>query len=569
MKKFSLLLLLLLTALPLAAREQKVRDIDIKVVLSRNGTALIHERWNVDTGDRITEWYLVRSNLGDIEITDFSVTDDVYGALRDDGEWDVDRTLQQKKGRYGIVHKRNGVELCWGIGSYGEHVFDASYKMTRAVKSLNDYDILHLQLVSPGLAAPPLHVRVTIEIRTPQCFQLDTTSTRVWGFGFDGRSGFEKGRVVFESTGPFDTEDSVIALLRFEKGLFDSPSVQERDFEEVLAVAMTGADFHDSDTGDEEDDTTSTLAALVTLIIMYFAFIRPFFRLFSNKPRKADIRRVIGISNPKAVDWWREIPFGQDLDAAEYTLDLIEKQRRKGGHPLALILRMIHQGYLQVNRELEGQAEIRFTERDPGGLDETARELYRMLKEASGSNRVLEDKEFSTWAKAHDKRVYRWSTQVATRGRERLQAQGCGTPPIYTREGQVEARRLLGLRKFLSEFTLIDQREAFEAGLWKEYLVYGALFGIADRVARQLKDIDPRLFEETFHCDYASFGSAITLSESLASSLRAAASSGAPVSSYSSSGGSSSGGSSRGYGGSTSRSGGGGYSGGGRGGGGR
>ena len=73
MKKWLLLSVLLLSVLPLPARDQKVRDLDIKVTLSRSGTARIQERWDVDTGDKITEWYLVRSNLGDIEITDFSV----------------------------------------------------------------------------------------------------------------------------------------------------------------------------------------------------------------------------------------------------------------------------------------------------------------------------------------------------------------------------------------------------------------------------------------------------------------------------------------------------------------
>lgn len=571
MKRWFLLTALLLTVLPLGARDQKVRDIDIKLSLSRSGSALIHERWDIDTGDQITEWYLVRSNLGDIEISDFSVTDNVYGPLKDDGEWDVDRTLLQKKGRYGIVHKRDGVELCWGVGSYGDHVFEASYKMSRAVKSLNDCDILHLQLVSPGLSAPPQHVRVTVEIKSLQAARLDTTSTRIWGFGFDGRSGFENGRVVFESTGPFDTEDSVIILLRFEKGLFESPSVQDRSFDEVLATAMAGADFHDSpENGDEDDSAAGAIAGLAMLIFSYFAFLKPLLRAFGFRSKKDKRRSVIGISNPNAVEWWREIPFDKNLEAAEYTLDQMGDDKRKGGLPVAEILRMIYQGYLRVNRELEGKAEIRFTDKDMGELDANARELCKMLREASGGNLVLEEKEFSDWAGKHEKRIYEWSRKVAESGREQLEKTDLFRNYAFTKEGQREARRLLGLKKFLSEFTLIDRREAFEAGLWKEYMVYGALFGIAEHVSKQLKDIDPKLFEETFHCDYPSFTSAMTLSESLSSSLRSAAIRGTPVSSYSSGSGYSGGGSSsRGYGGSTSRGGGGGYSGGGRGGGGR
>ena len=91
------------------AREQKVRDVDIVVTLFKNGEALIHEKWDVNTGDEITEWYLPRENLGDIQIRDFTVFSDGK-ELSDDGEWDVDRSRKQKAGRFGIVHKSRGVE---------------------------------------------------------------------------------------------------------------------------------------------------------------------------------------------------------------------------------------------------------------------------------------------------------------------------------------------------------------------------------------------------------------------------------------------------------------------------
>ena len=105
------------------AREQKVRSVDIEVTLFKTGEALVHEKWDVNTGDEITEWYLPRENLGDIEIRDFTVYSDGQ-ELSDDGEWDVDRSRQQKAGRFGIVLKRNGVELCWGVGEFGDHVYD-------------------------------------------------------------------------------------------------------------------------------------------------------------------------------------------------------------------------------------------------------------------------------------------------------------------------------------------------------------------------------------------------------------------------------------------------------------
>ncbi|MCR4823795.1 MAG: DUF2207 domain-containing protein, partial [Bacteroidales bacterium] len=179
MRYWITLLAALVSTFAVFGREQEVRDLSIQVKLSASGDALIHESWNVDTGTTITEWYLPRTNLGDIEIRDFRVFSDGV-LLSDDGEWDTERTRKQKAGRYGIVHKYDGVELCWGIGEYGEHVFEPVYVMTHAVKTLNDYDMLHLQLVTDELAAPPQHVRVTIQLDTAMHARLDTANCRAW-----------------------------------------------------------------------------------------------------------------------------------------------------------------------------------------------------------------------------------------------------------------------------------------------------------------------------------------------------------------------------------------------------
>ena len=562
-----LLLTLLLALLPgpaLRARDQKVRDVDINITLIQNGNIVVHERWDVDTGDKITEWYLVRGNLGDIEIDDFTVYDGDNDKLEDVGEWNVDRSRAEKAGKYGIVHKSNGVELCWGVGEYGDHVYHAIYVMTRAVKSLQDYDMLHLQVVSPGLSAPPQHVRVKVNRDE---IQLDTTNTRIWGFGFAGRSAFEDdGTIVFESDGPLDTEDSVIILLRFDKGLIHSPSEQDRPFQEALDRAMEGAHFGD----DEEDDPVATgIAFIVTMLLMWFAFLRPFFRMFKSITG-ADEKLKLGFK-PDSVSWYREIPLDGDLRMAEYILSRSGNAPSSGGLPLAAVLRLIHNGCLQVNREVEGDAVLSFTDNNLDKVDAASRDLYAMLKSSAGEDNLLQDKEFSTWAKDHARQVYQWSNQVKNEGVSSLSMLGYynNKRKELTQSGAVEARKLFGLKSFLSQFTLVDQREAFEANLWKEYMVYGALFGITDKVCKQLKDIDPALFKEAFNYNLGDLDSVLRVSRSLSSAVRSAAIHGAPSYSSYSGGSSHSSSSSRGYGGHTSRGGGGGFSGGGRGGGGR
>ena len=556
---------LLISVLSPAASWQRVRDLDIHVTLMSLGGAVFHEKWDLNTGDDITEWYLVRENLGDMELVRLQVLDENGNEFADDGEWDVHRTLAEKAGKSGVVHKANGLELCWGVGTHGDHVFHAFYSFTNAVKSLNDYDMFHMQLVSPGLSSPPEHVRVTIEAKGQQ---LDTLNTRIWGFGYEGTSAFqEDGTVVFESSGPFLVDDSVIVLLRFEKGMFSSESIQERDFQDALDQAMIDADFG-HDYYEEEDDTAAGIAGFFTILVMYFAFLRPFVKALRGKKSKREISKVIGVRDPKTVSWFRDIPMGGYLGAADCVLKDIGEG--KGNNlALAIILRLVHTGYLRPTREIEGPLQLAFTDKDPQSLDNISLPFYRLLEQAAGEDKVLQDKEFSAWASAHSSSVYKWTSNSTTEARSRMNIEGWYCRGKYTDEGKAQARNVVGFKNFLNDFTLSSKRETFEAQLWKEYLVYAALFGIADKVASQLKDIDPSFFRETFAYDADMLPQLLTTSRAFASAISSAAWRGTPSSSYSSGSSGSSYRSSHGYGGHSSRSGGGGYSGGGRGGGGR
>jgi uncharacterized membrane protein len=53
---------------------------------------------------------------------------------------------------------------------------------------------------------------------------------------------------------------------------------------------------------------------------------------------------------------------------------------------------------------------------------------------------------------------------------------------------------VFGLRKFLKEFTLLDERELKEVKLWKDYMIYATLFGIADKVIKEMKQVNPAYF---------------------------------------------------------------------------
>ena len=497
-----------------------IHDISVNVRLYRDGSAIVSEVWKL-TAEEGTEVYVPRTNLGDIEISDLSVSDETGRIYDFERNWDPDRSLARKAGRCGFNRVPGGLEICWGLGSYGDHTYSVRYKMSNVVKSLNDYDMLHLQLVNDEMAAPPAHVKVTVEAQNAQ---IDTSWVRIWGFGFVGEASFEEdGKVVYESTEHFRYESSVIALMRFDKGVFEPESVRDEDFQTVLDRAMEGSDYReDSPKKSWMDKLVDLFFAMLSAIVTFALILMPFLQMLSgNKLSRRQKRKILGGPADK-VAWYRDLPFRGDLYKTDYVLDLLETKRQSNGIASALILRMIEKGFLLVSKDEKGKIEIRFNESlDTSLLDRNELGLYDMMKQASGTDLVLQDKEFSRWSQRtrNQDTIRLWANGINLDARRGLREDNVVSGKKFSESGKVEAQHVMGFKNFLNDFTLSSERESVEVGLWKDYLVYAALYGIADKVAAELKDIDPRVFEQVMAYDYTMFNDLVRMTNNLGRSI--------------------------------------------------
>ena len=178
-----------------AGRAQAIHDLDITARLRGDGSAEITQVWDVTVVSG-TEWYIPVENLGKMRITDFSVSENGRRFISEGENWDVHRSLAEKAGRCGIVPKGSGsLELCWGQGSMGDHVWTVQYTLHGLVQALNDADAFNYMFVNDELSAPPQHVRLRIENATGG---PDWTydNTQVWAFGFIGDINLVDGTVV-------------------------------------------------------------------------------------------------------------------------------------------------------------------------------------------------------------------------------------------------------------------------------------------------------------------------------------------------------------------------------------
>ena len=227
-----LLAFVCLSISPLSAQE--IRSVETVCKIYPDGSAGILQSWDV-TVTSGTEWYIPIGNLNGMEISDFHVYEgEEEREYLDEGRsWDSGRGLSQKAGRSGIVDKgSDGVELCWGLGSYGSHQWYITYTISGLVQRLQDYDAFNHMFINPGLVSPPQKASLYITNNTggPKWTQ---ENVRVWGFGYEGTVRVNNNAVVLETTAPMKKDSRMIAMVRFDKGLLEPAVSRDISFSDA------------------------------------------------------------------------------------------------------------------------------------------------------------------------------------------------------------------------------------------------------------------------------------------------------------------------------------------------
>ncbi|NCC87198.1 MAG: DUF2207 domain-containing protein [Clostridia bacterium] len=507
------------------AYSPEIRDIDTTVRLDNDGTAYITQVWDVTVADG-TEWYLVQGNLGDIAISDFSVKDENGTQYVNEGSWDTERSINEKAGKCGIVDKGDGdYELCWGVGSYGEHTYTASYKMTNVVKKYSDADGFIQRFVNDELSSTPQHIKVTIY---SDDVQFSDENSDIWSFGFEGSINFtDDGKIVAESSS--SNISYVNVMVGFTSGIFNPTSNNtDTTFEEIKEIAFEDSDYDYDSSYDEDsyyEDSHSNFIGVASsfypIIILMLIFVLP---KVLGKGKTSSNRTGGGYGldrkSIKDVEYCRNIPFSGSLLAPYNVLNNLNMLPSQGAIISAYILRWLQQGkitiketpkksFLGIGADKMQPSIIFVAEADD--FSEPEKSLYKMLVRAAGGDKILQEKEFYKWAKEHYKTVEDWLDTVDAMGAQELETMGA-TESVqkstffnlikykrieFSERGKKQALDMFGFKKYLEDFTIINERRATEVQLWDDYLVFASLFGIADKVSEEFKKLYPDYFFKT------------------------------------------------------------------------
>ena len=518
MKRIIVFLFALCAAL--GAFAQEIRDIDETVVIHADGSARITQVWDVNVVSG-TEFYLPFDHLGPLQIRDLAVSEGELQFVSEGDKWDVDRTREQKRGRCGIVRKTHGVELCWGQGDYGDHVWTVSYTVEGLVMKMGDYNGLYFSFVNPGLTAPPKHVKVTLVNETGgPAWTPD--NVKVWGFRSDSEIFVEDGAVRAESTSAFNYNSAMTVLVRFDADLL-SPAVDyKKDFEKVQNLAFRGSDYKDKVTFSDILVWIMVIFGLlfftpvgwvaIGLLILFYIYFTYYVLGWKYDQKIFGARRIKG--------WYRDVPLKGSIAASYYALSKGDRMNELGKDMSrnligAYFLKWVLDGVVTVLPDPNKAKNVNLSFQQDKSFQEPAEDdLYKMVREASGKNLILEAGELERWSKKSFKRISNIPDREKTRGKKWFQDRHyVAKGDRLTAEGQEQARHLIEFKNFLEDFTLSKQRGAIEVTLWRDYLVLAALFGIAEEVAKEFEKLYP--VEFTNFTRSAGFTNATTLYNTL------------------------------------------------------
>ena len=481
----------------LTVSAQEIRSVRTLCELYADGSADVSQIWDVSVVSG-TEWYIPIGNLGKMTVSDLHVYEGDDEFISEGRSWDTQRSLVEKAGRCGILDKgSDGVELCWGQGSYGDHEWVVTYHLTGLVQSLKDCDAFNYMFVNPGLVATPQYVNLFISNDTEGPAWTEE-NVHFWSFGYEGECWLEEDGIAFESNGQVK---QMIALVQFDKGLF-SPTVERNiKFEKMRKKAFKGSSYASKGGGFLSGmDFEGVLTILAVIAIVFGAVFMGLRELVLKATGAVYKDKVFGTS--KFDGYFREAPFGGNLAAGFYVFNnayrTVFHPNAEKGIIGAYLLKWVMEGILKPLKDESGRkTKISFQIVDgdePRTFEDSCeQELFAMVRSASGSNLILEDNELENWARINYKSFTSWKESVNMTGFSNKLLFGEARTPEAEQE---EARRVIEFRNFLNDFTLAAEREVPEVGLWKNYLVFATLFGIADKVSNAMKKLYPTDFEK-------------------------------------------------------------------------
>lgn len=502
------LLALFLFLLPEISFADSFDSLDMDVTIDKDGIGSVEEVWKIDEDERdYTERYKLIENLRGIKIEEFSLTSPSLGKdFSEMNPWDSGLSFDEKAYKYGRSDREDETELIWGISQYGKNTYKLTYKINPVIIGLEDSDMLFFQFVGENFDPKPEKVNINIK-----GFEPFDERVKMWGFGLVGDIHNVDGNIVLKSSGEVDY---TTIMLKFPKGYFNTSYKEDKTFDDYANEAIKGSKWEERE-GEANTDPTPWYVKVILPLVLLLGLGSIFLGVRAKKLHfdENNITNDETLKKTKTFkdQYFRDIPYDSHI---EDTYLLAEKaypyQVNQGNYMNAFILKWIYDKNIEIEatKEKDKNAKIRILKRpsDMGKMEET---FFKIIEEAQEYSKdgLISNKNIKKYFRKNTEVTEDFYEDFLPRSRDGLKAgeylkdirfekkfagtRREGSELEVTPKGIDLYENLIKFRNYLEDYSLIEERGIEEVHIWDYFLIYAAIYGISDKVFKNLEKTYP------------------------------------------------------------------------------
>ena len=323
-----------------------IDSINMDIYVDTSGNAQVTETWIVDATQG-TEIYHPYYNLGNSSITNLTVSNDntKYTTLKN---WNINASFNDKINKCGINYISDGVELCWGISSYGTHIYRVNYNISNFVSELTDYQMIYWTLIPSGLSnsVGSVNIKIHSSVSFPQTID-------VWGYGQYGAPCYvQDGAIQMSSNGILTSSEYMTILAEFPLGTFNTSNKLFDNFDYYYNMAEEGAISYTGSNSSSFSDNIANIFNVIFYVIFIIGIV--FSSIFARK-RYNETSLALNFGKdgkklPKDIPYFREIPCNGDIFRGYFIAYNYGIMKNKTDFLGAVLLKWLKEGKIKIEK---------------------------------------------------------------------------------------------------------------------------------------------------------------------------------------------------------------------------
>ncbi len=482
----------------LSVSAHELYDINMVVTLNNDGSAHFVETWTMKTEtDNLTEFYKSYGTFRNEKIVNFKVKDEnrEYTFVSD---WNINGSFSSKQYKNGFNYTDEGTELCWGISDYGNKVYTLEYDIQNLIFNTQDAQVFYMQLIVPNAFSKATSFNITVKgpYEYPDTLDVWAYGAKAYAYVYDG---------VISSSNTEDKklgkDDYLVLLVKYPLSTFITENEYDEydDFKSVFDRAEEGKFAHDYG-----KKSVKTIVDFIVALLPYIGAIITFIFVIVGSGSKYKFGTAGNKINMNEINMFRDIPCKKDVFRAYFIAKAYKLNNKDTDFLGTLLLKWLNEDIVKIQKEnvkkLFGTKELTSIEFKENRFEVSVeQEMHDMMMKSSGDG-ILQSDEFEKYATKNYSKVLSWFDDVEVYGRNLYEKDGLVNKDkgkyLINDLVKQDAIELAGLKKYLLHFASMNEKEAIEVKLWKEYLMYAQIFGIANKVAKQFERLYPEVIEQ-------------------------------------------------------------------------